>query len=568
MAGERFHLPVDRLRVNGGVVSSASAPEQRVTYAQLVEGKRIERHVEKAPWKQPAAFTVIGTSPRRKDAFDKVTGGARYAADFRSPGMLHARILRPPAHGATLRKADTSAAENIDGVTVVREGDFLAVLHPRPDVAETALRAVQAQFDGPQTELDDRSIFDHLLEHSPAPQLVGESGSIGDGEKLAAAIIEETYLNSYVAHAPIETHSALAMMENGKITVWASTQTPFPLKQQVSQALGMPPDHVRVIASYVGGGFGGKSASQQAVEAARLAKITGRPVQVVLDRSEEFFLDTFRPAAVVKIRSGLTRDGRIAFWDYQVWGAGEREARTFYDIPHQRTRSSGGWQGGNPPGLHPFAIGAWRAPSVNTNTFARESHIDTLAWKAGVDPLAFRLNHLSDPRMRRALEAVAAKFGWQPAAKGCGVACGMYSGAYVATMAEVAVDPANGHVQVKRVATAIDVGLIVNPDGVRQQVEGSITMGLGYALTEEVRFGNGQIFDHNFDSYQIPRFSWVPAIETVLIDHPDAAPVGCGEPPIITLGGVIANAVYASTGARMRQLPMTPARIRAGLRPV
>ena len=416
MAAERLHAPVDRLRVKAGVVRDASAPGKRVTYAQLVNGKRIEKHVEKVPLKAAAAFTVMGTSPQRKDAFDKVTGQARYAADIRLPGMLYARVLRPPAHGAALRQADTSAAEKIDGVRVVRDGDMVAVLHPLPDVAEMALRAIQAQFQRTQTELDDKSIFHHLIDHLPAPQLVGESGSVTEGEKRAAMIFEETYLNSYVAHASIETHSAVAKVEDGKVTVWASTQTPFPLRQQVSQALGIPTERVRVIAPYVGGGFGGKSASQQAIEAARLAKITGRPVQVVLDRSEEFFYDTFRPAAVVKIRSGLTHEGEIAFWDYQVWGAGDREAKPFYDIPHQRTRSAGGWQGGNPPGLHPFGIGAWRAPSVNTNTFARESHVELLAGKAGADPVQFRLKHLSDPRMRRALETVAAKFGWKWAA--------------------------------------------------------------------------------------------------------------------------------------------------------
>src|ERR1035441_9723461 len=194
----------------------------------------------------------------------------------------------------------------------------------------------------------------------------------------------------------MEPRSATVSIENGKATVWASTQGPFTVKGAVAQALGLAQDNVRVLAGYVGGGFGGKTAAPQAVEAARLAKITGKPVQVVWNRAEEFFFDAFRPAAVVKIRAGLTAAGKIAFWDYAAVGAGDRNAATFYDIPHSRTTSAGGWMGGNPAGMHPFDVGAWRAQSVNTNTFARESHIDMLANKAGVDPLQFRLNNLSD----------------------------------------------------------------------------------------------------------------------------------------------------------------------------
>jgi len=570
MAAEQLQAPAGRLQVTAGVVTDPSAPGKRVTYAQLVQGKRIERRLEKAPVKPVSAFSVVGQSPRRKDALEKVTGKARYAGDFAVPGMLHARVLRPPAHGATLRDLDTAAAEKVDGARVVRDGDLVAVLHERPDLADKALRLIKARFDPPQPSVDDKTIFNHLLKTAPQPRLVGESGSLAEGEKLAANIVEETYLNSYVAHAALETHSATATIEGGKATVWASTQTPFPVKQQVAQALGFTPQNVRIITPYVGGGFGGKSASRQAVEAARLAKLTGKPVQVVFHRDEEFFYDTFRPAAVVKIRAALTGAGKMVLWDYKVYGAGDREARLFYDVPHQRTVSAGGWQGGNPPGMHPFGVGPWRAPSVNTNTFARESHIDILAARAGADPVEFRLGHLSDQRMRRVLEAAARQFGWKPArapsGRGLGVALGIYAGTYVATMAEVAVNKSTGRVQVIRVVCAQDEGVVVNPDGSRQQMEGSITMGLGYALAEEVRFKNGEVLDRNFDTYEIPRFSWLPKIETILIENPETAALGCGEPPIVTMGAVVANAIHDAVGARLRQLPMTPARIQTALK--
>lgn len=570
MAAERLQSPVERLRVQNGVITDATAANKRVTYGQLVQGQRIERHLESYPQKNVGAYSVIGQSPRRKDALDKVTGKARYAGDIILPGMLHARIVRPPAHGATLKDVDTSAAEKIAGILVVKQEGLVAVLHQRRDIADQALHLVKAQFDPPQPGPDDQTIFEHLLKTAPRTQNVAAAGDLVEGEKAAVTIVEQTYLNSYVSHATIETHSATASIQSGKATVWASTQAPFTVRTAVAQALGVQPQDVRVIAGYVGAGFGGKTAAPQGVEAARLAKATGKPVQVVWDRSEEFFYDSFRPAALVKIRSGLTSVGKIAFWDYAVVGAGNRNAAHFYDIPHHRTTSAGEWGGGNPPGMHPFAVGPWRAPAVNTNTFARESHVDMLANKAGVDPAQFRLNHLTDKRMLRVLQAAAEKFGWKPAktpsGRGFGVSCGIYSGTYAAMFAEVAVNKTTGEVQVKRVVLAQDQGVTVSPDGSRQQMEGSITMGLGYALTEEVHFKNGAVLDRSFGDYQIPRFSWLPKIETVLIENPDVLAQGCGEPPIINVGAVIANAIHDAVGVRMPQLPMTPARILAALK--
>ena len=568
MVAERLNVPVERLHVKDGVVTDSSTG-RRVTYAELVQGRRIERHIGRVAVKPVSAFAVHGKSPTRRDALDKVTGKAKYAGDILLPGMLHARILRPPEHGAVLKHVDTTIAEKVEGVRIVRDGDLIAVLHKQPDIAEKAKALIKVEYDSPRATVDDKTIFDHLLQNAPQPQVVSESGSLTQGEKLATTIVEETYLNSYVAHAAMETHSATVTIENDRVTVWAGTQTPFSVKQQVAQALGLAPENVRVIAPYVGGGFGGKSASRQAVEAARLAKLAGNPVQVVWDRREEFFFDTFRPAAVVKIRAGLDNAGGMIFWDFKVFCAGDREAKQFYDIPNQRTVSSGGWGGENPAGLHPFAVGPWRAPSVNTNTFARESHIDTLARKAGIDPVEFRLKQLTDKRMRVVLQAAAKQFEWKPArtpsGRGVGVACAIYSGTYVATMADVAVDKDSGNVQVKRVVCAQDQGVTVNPDGSRQQMEGSIMMGLGYALTEEVHFRGGEILERNFDTYEIPRFSGLPRIETVLIDNPDVAASGCGEPPIVTMGAVVANAIHDAVGARLLQLPMTPTRIKASL---
>lgn len=569
MASERLGTPIDQLRVKAGVITDSADPSKSIGYGSLVQGRRIVRHLENVPVKLVESFQVIGKSPRRKDGTVKITGQAKYAGDRILPGMLHARILRPPAHGAKLKSADTSAAEKLPGVRVVREDDFIAVLHERPDLAADAIARVKAEFDSGPAAPNDETIFDHLLKTAPEPRVVAESGNLAEGARAAAAIIEQTYRNSYVAHAAIETHSATAAFEDGKVTVWTSTQAPFIVKPQVAQALGLPPEKVRVISHYVGAGFGGKTEGPQAVEAARLAKITGRPVQVVWSRQEEFFYDRFRPAAVMKIRSGIDAAGKIVLWDSTIVGAGDREAKPFYDIPHQRTVSAGGWTGGNPAGMNLFNVGPWRAPSVNSNTFARELQIDLMAAKAGMDPLEFRLHNLTDARMRRVLETTAKQFGWTKVktspGRGIGVACGLYANACNATMAEVAVDKDTGIVRVKRVVQALDVGVVLDPDGMRQQIEGSITMGLGYALTEEVRFRGGEILDRSFDTYSIPRFSWLPEIEVVLIDNPRTQALGGGEPPIITIGAVLANAIYDAAGVRLLQLPMTRARIKAAL---
>ena len=567
LAAEQWQAPKERLKTKEGAVYDESR-QKRLSYAELAKGQKILRHVKGVTPKPQAEDAFIGKNVLRRDAAAKVTGQAVYAGDVREPGLLHARILRPPVHGAKLTHADPSGARAIEGVQIIEEGDLIAVLHPLPDMAERALAKIQAQFDRPTPTVDDKSIFDHLLTVAPQGQTVAQGGNLDEGRKAARHLIEQTYLNSYVSHAPIETHSALAKIEGGKLTLWASTQTPFALKEAAAPLLGFPAQNVRVITPFIGGAFGGKSNNQQAMEAVRLAKLTGKPVQVVWTRAEEFFYDTFRPAAVVKIQAGASEAGLMTFWDYGVYWAGERGAPQFYNTPNQRTVSYGsGW--GSTPGSHPFATGPWRAPGNNTNTFARECHIDMLAAKVGMDPVEFRLKNLTDARMQRVLQAAAQKFGWSPAKapskRGHGVACGIDAGTYVAHMAEVAVDNNTGSVVVKRVVCAQEMGLCVNPEGARLQLEGGITMGLGYALSEEVRFKGGEILHSNFDTYTIPHFSWLPQIETVILDAKGSPFQGGGEPPIICMGAVIANAVFDATGARLLQLPMTPERVKEAL---
>ncbi|MBI2948894.1 MAG: xanthine dehydrogenase family protein molybdopterin-binding subunit [Verrucomicrobia bacterium] len=558
LASEQLGVPKDQLFTREGFVLKRSDENVLVSYASLAGGKNVETHLTQTPVpKAFTQFTLSGKPAPRIDAIEKVTGQARYAADIRLPGMLYARILRPPARGAKLKSADMSEAEKVPGVRVVRTGTLLAVLHEQPDIAEQALALVKAEYDLPQSGPDDESIDQYLLGRAPTGQIVGQKGSVLTGEQLATSKLAQTYYTPYVAHAPIEPHAAVASMEAGRLTVWASTQTPSGTRSETGAA--------RVITPYVGGGFGGKISNQQAIEAAQLARAVGKPVNVTWTREEEFFYDTFQCPSIIKINSGLDQNNRITFWDYQVYFAGDRGAAFFYDVPHYRVRRHGTYSE-----AQPFAGGPWRAPGANANCFARESHIDALAAAARVDPLEFRLLHLKNTRVRQVLEKAAENFGWQPAkpssGRGFGVACGEDAGAYVAMMAEVAVDQKSGTIQVKRILCAQDMGQVINPEGARMQMEGGMMMGLGYSLSEELHFSNGSILDLNFHKYHIPRFSSMPKLETVIVQNNALSPQGGGEPPIITTGAVLANAVFDAIGVRLNRLPMTSERVLAALR--
>ncbi|HUL76406.1 MAG TPA: molybdopterin cofactor-binding domain-containing protein [Vicinamibacteria bacterium] len=569
LASEKLGVPKDRLVVEKGVVSVKGEPTRKVSYGALARGQALLKTVDdKAAQRTVAEFTVMGGSPKRLDGIDKVTGAGKYAADVRLPGLLHARVLRPPAHGAKLVRVDTSEARKMDGVTVVETDGLVAVLHTDPETAEAALGRLRPEWSPAPPGADTEGIFEHLLGRAPQPEVRGVKGDVEAARAAATRRFESTFQKGYVAHAPMEPHASTATFENGRLTVWASTQTPFPTRDRLAQVLSLDPKAVRVVTPYVGGGFGGKSAGLQSDEAARLAKLTGRPVQVAFSRAEEFFHDTFDPACVVKITSALDGAGKITLWDYEVYFAGDRAAELFYDVPHARMRVFGGWRGaGNE--AHRFAVGPWRAPGANMNVFARESHVDVMAAAAGIDPVEFRLRNMGDERMRRVLQAAAQAFGWTPAAapsrRGWGVACGIDSASYSVLAVEVKVDRSSGKVRVERVVCAQDMGVVVNPEGATMQIEGSITMGLGYVLTEELRFRGGEVLDTNFDSYEVPRLSWLPRIETVLVKNDAVPPQGGGEPAIVPMGGAIANAVFDATGKRVYRLPMTPARVKAAL---
>ena len=567
LASEKMNVPVEQLEATTGKVVVKSDKSKFVTYEELTEGKKIVRGLsEKPPVKKPGEFDIIGKSYLRRDSVEKVTGKALYAADMQFPGMLYARIVRPPAHGSKLVSADTSKAEAISGVKLLREGDFIVVLHRHPEMAENAVNAIEAKWEIPPSKADDETIFEHILKTATESRVRHSGGDPEQGKKEADIHFEEEYHDGYKAHASIETHAATAIFENGKITMWASSQTPFGTRQEISDQLKLPLEKIQLKQIFLGGGFGGKIYNQQAVEAARIAKmVEGTYIHLMWTSKEEFMYDRFSPAAVVKISSGMTNDGKITFLNFDAYCSGARGTDPFYNITHHKTTTYEG------PDVHPFYTGAWRAPGNPTNTFAREVHFDIMAHKIGMDPLEFRMKNIGENRARRSMQVAAEKFGWNtvklPEGHGKGMALGIDAGTYVTIMVEVNVDKTTGEVKVLRAVVGQDMGQVVNPQGTDIQAEGCVNMGLGYSLTEEVKFDWGTVKNQNFADFQLPVFSMIPEkIESVTVDAMDKPPQGGGEPAIICVGGAIANAVFDACGARVYRMPLTPQRILEALK--
>ncbi len=564
MASEKLKVPVNQLTVNDGVITATGDPSKSVSYADLAKGKKIERYLDTKPSVEDyTKFTIVGKSYNRLDAKLKVTGKAQYSGDVKLPGMVFARVLRPPSHGAKLATVDTSGAEKIKGAKIVREGDLIAVLHEIRDKADEAVVKIKADYTFNELPVNNKTVFDYMMKADSYANVETSSGDLEAGQKLCDKTFESVIHDPYIAHVPMEPHTALAQFENGKMTVWASTQTPYPLQDELSAVLGLPLEKVRVIVPFVGGGFGGKSINHQAIEAARLARLSGKPVMLAYTREEEFFYDGFHPAGVINIKSGIDKSGLIKLWDYNVYYSGTRGTEIIYDVPNLKITDHGDKE--HAPSVHPFETGPWRAPNNNTNTFAREIQIDIMAAAAGTDPLEFRLKNLKNEKMTEVLKKAAEMFGYKPGkgkgGRGVGIAIGTDVGSLVAKIAEVEVDSTTGKVRVLRIVCAQDMGLCVNPQGATLQMEGCITMGLGYTLAEELSFEGGNILSLNFDSYEIPHFSWLPKIETFIFDRMDEKPHGGGEPAIITVGGAVGNAIFHATGARLYQMPFTPERV-------
>jgi len=477
--------------------------------------------------------------------------------------MLFGKILFPPTYGAKLLSVDLSRARAMDGVTALRDGDFVAVAAPDMLAARAAVRALDAEWE-PTPQPSHKDIVAFLRDHPVSGEdfwdvIHHATGDVDAALAAAPVTLQATYTTAYIAHVPMETHTVLAAWEGERLTVWMGGQTPFRARDAISDALGLNPSNVHVVIPPTGSGFGGKHASDLAVGAARLAKAAGHPVRIAYTRQEEFTQAYFRPMAVIDIRSGAKKDGTITAWQFEDINAGAAAARIPYNVANQKI--------GNQPVASPLPQGSYRALAATANNFARESHMDELAARVGADPVEYRLRHLADDRLAGVLRAVIERAGWK-ARKGSGarraknglgrgVAVGLEKEGRVATFAEVRVHE-DRRLEVVRIVTGFECGAIVHPSNLQNQVEGGTIMALGGALFESVQFEDGRILNPRLSQYRVPRFRDVPSIEVLLLDRPDLPSQGGGETPLIAVAPAIANAIYDATGTRLRSLPLAP----------
>ena len=605
LASTRLGIPVDHLTVADGLVSVAGDSAKKVSYAELVGGRRFNRTIGKAAApKNPADYRVVGQSVRRVELPAKVAGAHVYVHNVRLAGMLHGRVVRPPAAGAALVSIDETSVQGVLGlVKVVREGDFVGVVAEREEQAIAAARGLKVMWR-PSTALPEMKELYAAMRQAPTTEKVVASG--GDVEAAlgaAAKTLRATYEAPFQTHGSIGPSCAVADVRDGRATVWSGTQGPYPLRNTLAQLLGLSPDNVRVVWVEASGCYGHNGADDAAADAALLSRAVGKPVRVQWMRHDEHGWDPKGPAMVVEVRAGLDAQGRVSAWDYGVWtpthstrpdgqaanllagqltGAaparngfigGDRNARPTYVFPNQRVVAH--WLATSP--LRPSALRGLGGPQ---NSFATESFIDELAAAAGADPLEFRLRHLRDQRAIAVLERVARLAGWQsrPSPKRDGGGAGPASGrglafaqyesayAYVATVVEVEIDRKSGEVRVPRVFVAHDCGVIVNPDGVRNQIEGATIQTISRVLKEEVSFDRTGVTSLDWSSHPILTFPEVPeAIVIGMVNRPEQPALAAGEPAVCTVPAAIANAIFDAAGARVRRLPFTPERLKTAL---
>ena len=578
-----------RLSVTDGTITDDGG-RPVATYFALASDVSLDRDATGAPApKARADRRLIGTAVRRLDLAGKINGAEAFVHDLRLPGMLHGRVVRPPSPAATLKQA----GEVKDVVATVRDGDFLGVIATREEDAVSAADALRlsSQWEEHDTLPDERDLGAFLRAGRLDTTVVEEAPAGKTAEP--ATVVRASYSRPYIAHASIAPSCAIAVWGDGALEVWSHTQGPFPLRHALAEVLGVSDDDVVVHHAEGAGCYGHNGADDVALDAALLARaVPGRPVRVQWSREDELTWAPFGSAMVVDMEVGLDGHGCITNWRFDTWsnthvtrpgyagaagllaaahiedgvarrdfvdrGGMARNAVPTYDIPLRTTVS------------HcqldlPIRTSSLRSLGGFANTFAIESFMDELALVAGADPLEFRLRHLSDERGRAVLERVAKVGGWgdglaKGEACGRGLAFSRYKNVagWLAVIADV---EAVTEVRVRKLTIAADVGMIVNPDGVANQIEGGAVQATSWTLKEHVRFNRTRVTSGSWDDYPILRFSEVPEVEVHLIDRPDEPPLGAGEMTQGPVAAAIANAVYDAIGLRLRDLPLTPERV-------
>ncbi len=600
LATDRLDATIEELIVRDGVISVSHHPDRTITYAELLGGKKFKRRITlKAPLKRPAEYRIVGQPIPRIDLPRKISGAASFVHDVRLPGMLHARVVRPPSPGAKLVSLDESS---VSGVQVVRLGNFVGVVAEREEQAVHAAQQIKVTWREPSQKARGQAtrwpkqadLYSYIHSQSTTDNVIVEEGKVDAAFKRVATRHTATYAQPFQAHASIGPSCAVADVQADRAVIWSNSQGVFPLRGALAELLEMSPDQVQVIHAEGAGSYGHNGSDDAAADAAILSQAVGKPVRVQWSRQDEFAWEPYAPAMVMEVSGGLDRQGQVIAWQYDVWtpshtsrprgknqllagqliyggrsarpqwfGGGDRNAPTNYDFPNQRVIAH--WLSGSF-----LRTSSMRTLGGAANTFANESFMDELAAAAQIDPFEFRLRHLTDPRALAVLRAAAEQSGWGtplPAGVGRGLAFAQYENevAYVATVAQVQVDPNSGAIRVQRIVTAHDCGLIINPDGLRNQIEGNVLQSLSRALYEEVTFDESHITSVDWDSYPILKFTDVPEVDVVLINHPDQPAVGAGEPATITTAPAIANAIFQATGARARRIPFTLRRVKAAL---
>ena len=600
-ASERLGVAADRLKTQDGAVVADDG--RRLGFGELVGDNLTRVRADgESKLKDPATYTIVGKAMARVDIPAKVSGGAAYVQDLRLPGMVHARVVRPPSYGARLRGLETAAVEKMPGVLkVVRDGSFVAVVAAHEFEAIQAMRALAAaaRWDERATLPDQAELYSYL-QRLPADNIIDLDRQASPS--TGAHSLEATYRRPYQMHGSIGPSCAVGLFKDGALTVWTHSQGVYPLRKSIAEMLRLPEDRVQCIHVEGSGCYGHNGADDAGADAALIARaFPDRPVRVQWMREQEHKWEPYGPAMLTTVKAALDGAGNIVAWEYEVtsnshsmrpggagnllpaWhletpfapvppkpiplpeGGGDRNAIPLYRLPSVRVVHR------FVPAM-PVRVSALRALGAYMNIFSIESFIDELAEVAGADPVEFRLRHLDDARARDVVSLAAARFGWSSYARapgrGRGFAFARYKnlGAYVALALEVDVNRERGSVRVVRAVAAVDSGQAVNPDGIRNQIEGGIIQSSSWTLYEAVDFDRTMIKSADWSRYPMLRFPEIPeSVDVHVIDRPGAAFLGTGEAAQGPTAAAIGNAVAYATGARIRELPFDRKRVKGAI---
>jgi CO/xanthine dehydrogenase Mo-binding subunit len=627
LASARLAVPIDRLSVGDGVISAASDRTKRVTYGELVNGQKLNVPLDRSAKRKPAAeWKVLGTPAPRVDMAAMATGQFEFVHNVRVPGMMHGAVVRPPSVGATLVSVDETSVRGMPGVVkVVVKKNFVGVVAEKPWQAIQAASKLNATWTPGAGLPSQREFYGYMRKQPSRDAYVVKAPDVDDKLAKAATVLKATYLHPYQMHGSMGTSCAVADVQGNKATIWSPTQSVYPTRSGAAMVLGIPADNVRVVFTRGAGCYGINGADTVSYDAALLSQAVAKPVRVQLSRRDEMAWENYGLAYVIDQRIGLGADGTIAVWDHEAWSP-SRGGRPGYDrpgnvvsgmlagfepapfTPRGAAEPAGEFRNGSNAApsyvagrvaakaggagtitservlthtiASPFFTGPLRSPSRLQNTFAHECFLDEAAAHVKADPVAYRLRHLSDARLKEVVSAAAKAAKWdarpspKPAiartgiATGRGISCVVYEGdnGWIAMVAEVEVDQASGRVIAKRFVVAQDCGPISNPDGMRNQLEGGALQGLSRALGEEVTWDDQKVTSIDWRTYRsLPLGFAVPTIESVLINRPDAEASGAGETAITIVAAAVGNAIFDATGARIREVPFTPERIKAAL---